>query len=130
MHHWGDKDVDWAGISDAARFIGEGLRRWGRMNVTDWKEKYGTVRVYCGLGWFSLLSITHPGYMHYGPYPKWLMTFDLWHGHKLTRLVNWAVVPLHKRLYRWRYKQALRRWPHLRQEILCCADWPDLLKGL
>lgn len=130
MHHWGDEGVDWEGISAAARYIGLGLRKWGRVGVCDYKEKFGTVRVYCSIGWYSLLSVTHPGWMHYGPYPKWLSTFDIYHGHKLVRWMNFFVVPYHKWLYRRFYKKAIAKWPHLKNEILNSADWHELLKGL
>ena len=48
MHRWGDPEVDWDGIDGAAAFIAERLRSKG-IHVTDCKEKYGTVRVYCAL---------------------------------------------------------------------------------
>lgn len=130
MHHWGDENVDWTGLSDAAAYIARTLVRRGRVNVRDYKEKWGTVRVYCGLGWYSLLSFTHPGYHHYGPYPDWLARLDIYYGHWFGKLCNWAVVPYHKWLYRATYRAAVAKWPHLRKEVLAGADWPELLKGL
>ncbi len=130
MHTWGTEGVDWEGISDAAFFIAVNLRRFGRIGVRDWKEKWGTVRVYCDLGWHSLLSITHPGWMHYGRYPKWLMHLDIFWLPKLIGPLNRIVVPWHKLVYRQVYKRALKRWPHLAEEILVAADWPELLEGL
>jgi hypothetical protein len=129
MHQWGDPGVDWRGISDAACFIGSWLRKWGRLPVMDWKEKWGTVRVYTGFGWYQVHCITHPGH-HYSRYPQWLWELDCRYGHHLMPPINWLVIPIQERLYRWRYRQALRRWPHLREEILNGADWPELLKGL
>lgn len=53
MHRYGDKGVDWIGISDAAEYIATYLRRFG-VAVLDAKEKYGTVRVHIGLqGFYS-----------------------------------------------------------------------------
>jgi hypothetical protein len=49
MHRWGDPGVDWQGINDAAAFIGGALKTAG-IHVADFKEKFGTVRVYCDLG--------------------------------------------------------------------------------
>lgn len=128
MHDWSDKSVDWTGINDAAQFIRDYLVRWGRVNVRDYKEKFGTVRVYCDLGWYSFLGVTHPGYCHYGPYPKWLAWLDIYYGSLLGRCTNWAVVPYHKWLYRRAYRAAIRRWPHLAREILAGCDWSDLLR--
>ena len=129
MHRWGDENVDWAGICDAARFIGERLRKWGRVHVSQYKEKWGTVRVYCYLGWLQVHSLTHPGHA-FSRYPKWLWRLDCRLGPPLMHLLNLVAVPYHKWLYRRTYAQAVRRWPHLRKEILCAADWPELLKGL
>ena len=129
MHTWGDKDVDWPGITKAACEIGSFLRRWGRVDVRQWKEKWGTVRVYCSFGWHQLHSITHPGYS-FSQYPQWLWRLDCRVFSRFVYLLNWFVVPWHAWLYRVAYARAVRRRPHLRREILCCADWPELLKGL
>lgn len=115
--------------SEAAHFIGEGLRRYARLNVTDMKTKFGEVRVYCGFGWHQVHCITHPGYA-YGRYPQWLWELDCRFGHIIMRPLNIVVIPLQKWAYRWYYKKALERWPHIRRSILQGADWPELLKGL
>ena len=131
MHSYGDENVDWAGIDDSARYIGENLKKWGRVNVRQWKEKFGSARVYCSLGWNSLLNITHPGYCHYRPYPKWLMTLDIYYLSKIIPfLLNWLIVPYHKWLYRKLYKDCVKKFPHLRKEILCFADYSELLKEI
>ncbi len=131
VHHiWGEEGVDWAGIDAAASYIGRYLRKWGRVSVTQTKEKFGTARVYCSFGWYQLHSITHPGYVR-SRYPKWLWEIDcLYIAKILPRLTDWAVGPYHKWLYRRAYKLALRKWPHLAAEILMGADWTELLMGL
>lgn len=131
MHSWSDRDVDWGGINDAARFIALRLRFW-RVDVRDYKEKWGTVRVYCslGIGWWP--QLTHPGHVFlrwprcldfiaYGSYKKWSPLY--W----LLRLLNLVVVPFHKWLYVSTYAAARKRWPHLAQEIYRCADYYELL---
>ncbi len=131
MHNWGKENVDWKGIDDAARYIGENLKIWGRVSVMQYKEKFGTVRIYCSLGWNSLLGITHPGWHHYRPYPEWLKTFDIFYLSRIIPIIfNWWVLPYHKWLYRKLYKDMVNKYPHLREEILCCADYYELLKGL
>lgn len=132
MHHcWGEEGVDWEGIDRAAAFIGEGLRRW-RVDVRQYKEKYGTARVYCSLGLFSLHQITHPGHAFRRWKSDWWWNFDCVSpvAHFVVRVLNIGAVPLHKALYRWYYKRAVARWPHLREEILSGADWDELLGGL
>lgn len=129
MHRWGDPNVDWAGISDAARWIAKYLRGWGRVQVWDHKEKWGTVRVSCSLGWSQFYSITHPGYA-YSRYPRWLWVLDCRVGRHLVVPLAPLILPWHKWLYRRAYRLALRRWPHLRVEILSGADFFELLNDL
>lgn len=129
MHIWGEEGVDWEGISAAAAYIGEGLRKWGRVNVVQYKEKYGTVRVYCSLGWWQIHAITHPGYAA-SQYPHWLWALDCKFGSLICRALNYIVIPYHKWLYRRYYRMAVQKWPHLRHEIICVADYPDLLDML
>jgi hypothetical protein len=130
MHSWGDENVDWNGINYSARYIGENLKKWGRVSVLQYKEKFGTVRVYCSLGWRNLLNITHPGYIHYRPYPKWLMTFDIYVLSRIIPYLNFIILPYHKWLYRKLHKDMVKKYPHLKEEILCMADYDELLKGI
>ncbi len=129
MHTWGDEGVDWEGISEAARYIGENLRKWGRVCVSQYKEKFGEVRVYCSFGWYDLHSITHPGHA----YIRYRKNGILWHlnyisGHGwFFRFLNRFAIPYQKFLYTYFYGRALRKWPHLRLEILSGADWSELL---
>ena len=129
MHYWGEEGVDWHGITDAAHYIGHILRRWGRVGVADCKEKYGEVRVYCTFGWHQLHNITHPGHF-FSRYPKWLWELDCTYLHYLIRPLNVAVIPIQRSLYRIAYRRALRKWPHLRDEILEGADFPELLREI
>jgi len=131
MHIWGEKDFDWGGLNKAIDFIETSLVRYGRMNVMQAKEKFGTARIYMGtIGWYQMHSLTHPR-SAFSRYPKWLWNFDCDHGPKIMNfLFNWWVIPYHKWLYRTVYWIAVKRWPRLREEILCCADWLELLKGI
>ena len=131
MHSWGDKDVDWEGINAAAAFIGRGLLFW-RVPVRQWKEKFGTVRVYCSFGFTNLNSFTHPGYA-YNQYPHCLDWVNYPGRYSPIRLLFWTlnlmIVPFHKWLYQWYYARACRRWPHLKKEIIYGADYHELLGG-
>lgn len=134
MHHWGDLDKDGNDIcyqvSRAAEYIGRWLMFWARINVMQYKEKFGTVRVYCHTGWRSLYEIWRPG--HYWTPAWWPHNLEHFLCYKLhiLRPINVIIIPFHRRMYRWRYKQAIKKWPHLKEEILCSADWDELLEGL
>lgn len=131
MHYWGDGFEYFEDVGDAAEFIGNICRKYGRIGVTCAKEKYGTSRVYCSMGGYNLLSVTHPGYMHYGPYPNWLSSFDIWYGPKLLKFTgtSWILSIWQPIVYSLAYKAALKKYPHIQAEILSCADWPELIKG-
>lgn len=129
MHDWSEKDFDWKGLDDAIRFIDFWLVFLGRINVRQSKEKFGTARIYCSLGWHQFHSITHPR-SAFNRYPKWLWKWDCDYGSKIVKFLFCWVVQYHAWLYRTVYWIAVRRWKHLREEILCCADYDELLKGL
>lgn len=129
MHSWGDEGVDWDGIDDAAYFIAHWLKTWARIPVRDYKEKFGTVRVYCSFGWPDVYSIWRPSYYWY---PTWWPTkLDFWLADtRVWRLVNRLVIPLQQKAYAWRYKKAVQKWPHLYKEIVSMADYGELFEGV
>lgn len=132
MHSWGDESVDWDSINAAAEYIGTTLVRWGRVPVRDYKEKWGTVRVYTGFGWESLYTITHPRYVYYRG-PRWLWVHvhcSSWSRWIFRYLINPIVIPYHMWLYRQVYQEAVQRWPRIACEILHAADYHELLVGL
>jgi hypothetical protein len=129
MHSYGRwPDKYFNQLEEAGEFIGEWLRKWTRMSVVQTKEKFGTLRVYCSFGWYSIYALWRPGYMWT---PKWWpYKLDRLMSSILLHLLNIIGIPIQKSLYRWRYKKAVQKWPHLREEILCCADWRELLEDL
>lgn len=127
MHDWSDETFDWEGLDKAVSFIHANLLRFGRIGVRQSKEKFGTARIYCSLGFNQLHDITHPGYV-YSRYPKWLWTWDIYVGSRIIPfLFNWFIVPWQKLVYRKVYQEACKKWPHLEEEICCCADFRKLL---
>ena|GEM_PF-3514294 len=130
MHTWGDNNVDWQGINDSAYEIAMFCRRWGRMGGS-YKEKFGCVRYYVQFA-HSIFSLTHPGYCHYGPYPEWLMKFDIWYGPRVVRYTGlaWFLKHWQPFIYNLAYQRAIKKRPHLRAEILVDADYPELIKGV
>jgi len=129
-HQWGEEDCDWAGLDWCVNYLAKNLRRWGRVGVRQTKEKFGSLRCYLSLGWSQLHSITHPGHC-FSRYPKWLWSLDIKYGTVIIPfLFNWFILPYHKWLYRKLYSDCVKRYPHLHDEILCAADFPQLLKEL
>lgn len=129
MHFWGDKDVDWKGIDNAAEYIHSYCRRWARMGGQS-KEKYGTVRFYTHFGHLSLHSFIYPDYV-YSQFPKWLWTFDIdYISPVLQKLVEPWFTKWQMFIYNRAYWNALRKWPHLRGEILSSADFLECIKGV
>lgn len=128
-HRWGGGFEYFGEVGEAAEEIGMFLKRWGRVGVIQTKEKYGTARVYLSFGWSQMFSITHPGYV-YSRYPQWLWKFDIYYISKVVRLFNPIVVRWHHFLYRLAYRRAIAKYPMIREEILCGADYSELLEGL
>lgn len=128
MHIWGDTGVDWKGIESAAEYIYDYLLRW-HVPVRDYKEKYGTVRVYTGLHWdrgWLLNHLFYPNHVYYR-FPMWVRKMDCWIP---THWLNPILHPFFCWLYRRAYKNSITKWPHLREEILSGADYSELLGGL
>ena len=128
MHSWGDKHVDWQGIDDAAYFIGHSLKTYARLSVSQWKEKFGTVRVYCYFGWYTLHYAVWPGRIYR---PKWWpMGFDIWLSQTWAwKWLNYWVIGFHQWAYVLAYRVAVARWPHLYKEIVSAADYGELFEG-
>ena len=128
MHTWGDEEVDWKGISDAAEYIYMYLKRW-RVPVRDYKEKWGTVRVYCSLHWergWLFMHLLKPNHVYYR-FPEWVRKVDYYiPAHWLNPILH----PFFCWLYRRAYRNAIRKWPHLACEIYHGADYGELLQGL
>lgn len=138
MHYYGDNWPHWNHLDDAVHLISSYCRRYGRLGGQA-KEKYGTVRFYV-MFHHQLHDLVWPG--HYWlryrqPYwwrPRWLC-------YLLGPLFEWFDFevympffgPLQRCVQRWQawiyvraYQKAVKRWPHLKKEIICCADQPQL----
>jgi hypothetical protein len=128
MHNWEEKGVDWDGINDSAEEIGKFISRWGRIGVHQTKEKYGTVRVYCHFGIDSIYQIIFPRRMWV--HLKWPYSLDLSICRVIMPVLNRVILPYQHWIYRKAYAKAVKNRPHLREEILCCADFGELLEGV
>lgn len=129
MHKWGkwdDKYFDQ--VANAANEIGTFIARWARIGVSQTKEKFGTVRVYCHFGYSCIHGIIWP--RHNWIHQWWPYRFDLWLSQLLLPIINKLIFPYQKLIYRLAYKRAIQEYPHLREEILCCADFGEFLEGV
>ena len=113
----------------AAYFIHRYLVKYGRISVRQSKEKFGTVRVYCHLGYFGFYNLFYPGRM-WVHWPKWLYALDLKFGRPVMQILNKVIVPYHKFIYRRAYKKVVEKYPAIKENILCTADFSNLLEGL
>jgi len=129
MHRWGDKGIDWKGIDDCCTILWDTARRWGRLGGQI-KEKFGTVRFYANFGRLSLHTLLLPGYFHSGWFPNWLWNLDQ---RAIGPAMQWALekpfVWWQKKVYNYAYQKCMKKHPHLRAELLCGADYPELIKG-
>jgi hypothetical protein len=127
-HYWGDSGVDWKGINDAADYLSGYCARWGRFDGQA-KEKYGCVRFYVDIGWFSLLTLLFPYYIPRWV-PRWVTTVDYRVVQPvLDYLFGGLIRRWQKFIYIRAYKNAMKKWPHLRGEILAHADYPEWIPG-
>jgi len=129
MHSYGRwPDVRFYEVDLAAEYVGNFIARWGRISVHQTKEKFCTVRVYCHLGWDTLHAIIWPRRMWV--HPLWPYRLDLLFCRCFQPILSLISDKLQPKIYRLAYKRAIKKWPHLKEEILCCADMGELLKGL
>lgn len=131
MHSWGDEFKHFEDVGVCADEIGAFCVRWGRIGVTSTKEKYGTVRVYCVFGLYSLHSLIFPRFVFRNPsFPIWLYRLDSKITWRLFRAFQRPCVWYQSKIYRLAYQRALKRYPHIKEEILSDADYPEYLEGL
>lgn len=113
-------------LGTIASDIGEFCRKWGRMPVTQTKEKYNSVRVYCGFGISGLHGLIYPGYC-YSQFPKWLWKLDIYYITRMMAPLNVIIIPYQKFIYRWAYWRQIKKYPHLFSEITSSMDHPEVL---
>lgn len=121
-------DKEWQ-LGLIAHDIEKNLMRFSRMRVSQSKEKYGTVRVYCSFGWYTVYSFYRPNYHHYGQWPRWIIELDFKTQIPMS-LLSKIAFPWQKFIYRQVYKYYVNKYPDLKENILCCADYKEFLKDL
>jgi len=129
MHSWGDGFPYFREVGEAADFIGDFCIKYGRIPVRQTKEKFGTVRVYSGWGIYNLYWFFRPHYVYYR-WPRYIRDLDDAVFARLFRFFNKPIYTYQSYIYRLAYKKTIEKYPMIKKEILCSADWPELLVGL
>ena len=133
-HKWSDNKFDWNGLNDSLEIIRR-VCLYARLG-THIKEKYGRARVST---WFfdgSLHSFLYPGYVYCQYTKRFGIRKRLWYCDiyvfpkiskytGITKLIQF----IQKKVYNLAYQTALKKYPHLRDEILVDADYPELITG-
>lgn len=133
-HQWGDESFDWDSLNQAINYMTAYMKRWGRLG-THSKEKYGTARLY--MWWYSggLFSLFYPAYVSYWPWAdkKYIGKYLMWLEYnvfqkftsitRLPVLIHWWQMKVYTRAY----ENALKKWPGVAAEIVCCADNNELI---
>lgn len=126
-HYWGQwPDQGFRDVGEAAWEIGKFCRRWGRFTGQS-KEKFGQARFYALIdNELDLWALISGGYFFYNG-PDWFWPIN-------CAIRNHIKIPF-RLLERWRcfiyklaYARALKKYPHIYNEILSGADHRDLLK--
>jgi hypothetical protein len=124
MHSWNDGFKYFAEVGEAADWIGTQLVRWGRINVTTTKEKWGCARVYCSFGVYSLYSLLHPRKVYItgrlAPLNKVAIPYWLNHAFSAYQILVYKAV----------YYLAIKKWPMIKEEIISGADYNELLQKM
>lgn len=125
-HMWGEEGVDWQAINDAASWMPYFMRKWGRFTVHG-KEKYGVVRLEFLYMGFNLHKLIFPDYIfRHRLFPEWLWNIDQCLEYRTPvykYLFNWWLVPYQVWIYKLAYKKAVKKWPHIKKEIMSEYDW-------
>lgn len=132
------REENYADIEQAAYEIGKFCKRWGFIQVTQTKEKYGTARVYCSFGIYNIHSMIWPGWV----YNQWERRFGkigkiaFWIDHNIIHNIIFyskLYIPIgiwQRFIYRLAYKRAMQKFPHIAGPIKYGADYNELLKDL
>jgi len=134
-HVWGETDFDWDSLHKACGELHDNAHRYGRLGIAT-KEKWGCLRAST---WFwdgSLHSLIWPGYV----YTQWsrhfpksiadcLWSADVYFWPKLTRYsgVLWLARKWQRLVYGWAYRRVVAKYPHIADEILHDAEYPELI---
>jgi hypothetical protein len=128
-HEWGD-DFDWEGLGNAGHIIWWLCTKIGRIGIHI-KEKYGTLRCSSYFWDGSLFGLCYPGYV-YNQFPKWLWNIDCSYIKPFVRFLKfptWIMWKYQKAIYMLAYYIAMKKYPHIREEICVDSDGYEMIIG-
>jgi len=127
-HEWGSEFKYFEDVENVASEIGDYCCKWGRIPVRQTKEKYGTVRVYSGWGIENLFWFVKPNYCFY-QWSQKIRSFDNAIFGIFFMLLRKPIFAWQRFIYNKAYQMAVKKYPHIREEILTDADWPEYIDG-
>lgn len=116
-------------LEKIAHEIGSSLRKYGRIGVTNTKEKHGLVRVTCHFGFFTLHDIIYPG-VKYTRFSKRINNLDLDYISDVVMKISPFLEPIQERVYKEVYKYYIKKYPQFKKEILEGADYKTIVEEL
>lgn len=126
-HDWSDKTFPWQELSASIEIIRHISFKYGRIGG-DIKEKFGCVRFYARFFDGTIHSLLYPGSV-FIRYPRLYRFVDypiirrIFLFTRLASLIFWW----QKKIYNIAYQKAIAKYPHLRNEILVDADYPEFI---
>lgn len=108
--------------------IGNFCVRWGRIPVTQTKEKYGTIRVYNGFGIAGLHGLLFPNYVYkHRHFPKWLWKLDIYYISKMFSKCDRLILPYQRFIYKVAFYKAMWKYPKYHKHIMSAVDYPEAI---
>lgn len=130
-HDWNEDSFDWHSLGKACNFFLY-LRSIGRVQISSTKEKYGTMRLE-----FLFWAGHYHEFMHSMIYPgrlfiKWPYLVRLIDMYVFTPIARYSglcrLVTMYQRLvFNVLTIIAVKKWPHIRYEIMSELEFRDLL---
>lgn len=108
--------------------IGNFCVRWGRIPVTQTKEKYGTIRVYNSFGIFGLHGLLFPNRVYkHQKFPQWLWEFDINHISGIFEKLNFIIIPYQYFIYKLAFYKTMWKYPEYYDLIFQAIDHPEAI---
>lgn len=121
-HDWSDTDFDWKALDEAAFYLENKCRKWGRLGIWT-KEKYGTLRVSTTCAFAKSYDFLHclvyPGRC-YIRWPKWFRVYVDWPIGKTLKFLGiiWVFHKYQLWILKHFWLKAAKKWPSVATEIL------------
>ncbi len=123
-HDWSEKDFDWNSLNEAGYLI-ERICAISRLGI-NWKEKYGTLRIYPNFFTGSLHELQYPGYV-YCQYKflrdqRWYLDIYFWPTVFKYTGMTWLIRKVQELTYTLAFYIAMKKYPNIKEEICVNAE--------